>query len=62
MEGTIPSDDGTMDSASLSEGVTRVSTIPSESIRRVGTLSSEDVTMDSNVPSRGTSSSKTRVR
>jgi protease-4 len=54
MDGTIPSDEVTTDSASLSGGVTKVSTIPPESVTRVSTLSSEGVTMDSNVPSKGT--------
>ncbi|HWS21391.1 MAG TPA: hypothetical protein VN227_01975, partial [Methanoregula sp.] len=54
MDGTIPSDDVPTDSASLSDGVTKVSTIPPESVTRVSTLSSEGVTRDRNVPSKAT--------
>jgi protease IV len=51
MDGTIPSEEVSMDSASPSEGVSRVSTSPSDSITRVTTLSSEGVTMDRASPS-----------
>jgi protease IV len=53
MDGTIPSEEVSIDSTSPSEGVRKVSTIPSDSITRATAHSSEGETMDRASPSRG---------